>query len=421
MIQVEHLTKRFGSFTAVDDLSFEVQRGEVVGFLGPNGAGKTTTMRMLTGYLPATEGKLSIAGKDVLRESLEVRRKIGYLPESVPLYRENRVLELLDFQGRLHRMPRKDIRRRADEVLERVGLGSRGRSLFGSLSKGMRQRVGLAMALLPNPDVLILDEPTSGLDPLQRLEVRKLLRELAEEHTVLLSSHILPEIEAVCPRVIILNHGAKAADGTPGTLVKSLGGLSFLRLEAMVPDPEEAARLLKSLPGIDEVEDQGRLGIHSVFRIPCTEDLREDVGALAAMKGWALRELSWQRPTLESIFSRIALELDGHEHLQAEDTTAAAAPAVAQAEPTLDASGLGSSIPVLPVAEPAATSGGAPPLGTPGKKRVVYNLNPFDQGGSRNLGKPKVDRSVAPAPRPASSETESTDETSSKSEGGGDA
>jgi ABC-2 type transport system ATP-binding protein len=215
MISVQHLTRRFGPHVAVDDVSFRLERGEVVGFLGPNGAGKTTTMRVLTGFLPPSSGSVTVDGFDVLEDSLSVRERIGYLPESVPLYREHRVQEMLWFQGRLRGLSRGEARRRAGLVLERVGMAERARSLIGRLSKGQRQRVGLAVALLPEPDVLVLDEPTSGLDPLQRLEVRRLIQELSRERTVLLSSHILPEIEAVCPRVIILQRGRIAADGVP--------------------------------------------------------------------------------------------------------------------------------------------------------------------------------------------------------------
>ena len=311
MITVRHLSRRFGSVRAVDDVSFSLERGEVVGFLGPNGAGKTTIMRMLTGFLPATSGSIEIAGFDVWRSSLEVRRHIGYLPESVPLYREHRVEEMLGFQARLHGLPAKDTRRRIGAVLERVGLAERRKSLVGKLSKGQRQRVGLAVALLPDPEVLILDEPTSGLDPLQRLEVRSLLEDLARERTVLFSSHILPEIDAVCPRVIILHKGRIAADGTRDELVRSLASAAHARLEAVVgPDAEAARRLIASLPGVTSVAVRGRLGIHDGFDVFASADVREDLGALAAQRGWALRELSWREPTLEELFARIALELD---------------------------------------------------------------------------------------------------------------
>jgi ABC-2 type transport system ATP-binding protein len=384
LIHVEHLTRRFGSVHAVEDLSFHLERGEVVGFLGPNGAGKTTVMRILTGFLPASSGRAEIAGLDVLRESLEVRRRIGYLPEAVPLYREHRVHEMLVFQARLHGMSRREWKARIPAVLERVGLAEREQSMIGQLSRGQRQRIGLAVALLPEPEVLILDEPTSGLDPLQRLEVRRLLSELAREHTVLLSSHILPEIEAVAPRVIILDRGRMAADGTPAELVRRLGGGSAVRLEACVgADVEAALRVLRSVSGVSAVRDLGRLGVHHVFELDCEDDLREDVGAIAAHKGWALRELSWRRPTLEELFARIALGLERDGAAAQAQPAIAPAPAPAAASVTLE----------LPLAGGAAATR-APALGVSGRDaragKPVYNLNPFDGGARRDLSKPKV-------------------------------
>ncbi len=359
----------------MDSISFEVEKGEVVGFLGPNGAGKTTTLRILAGYLPATSGIAKVAGFDVLLQSMEVRQRIGYLAETVPLYAEHRVEEMMLFQARLHGMSRKDARQRIPEVLERVGILDRRRQLIGHLSRGLRQRAGLAVALLPGPEVLILDEPTSGLDPLQRLEVRKLIRELAAEHTVILSSHILPEIEAVCPRVIILNKGVIAADGSRDQLVSELAGSSAVRIEAFVGDVEEATRLLRALPGAEEVRALGRLGIHEQFEVVCSEDLREDVGALAAHKGWALRELSWQRPTLEQLFARIALELG-----DAPVPARSAQSAPTAAAPTSAAASMNLLSPFE--SAPAKPAPSAAP-------KQVYNLNPFDQGGKRDLAKPK--------------------------------
>ena len=352
LIRATHLSRRFGSLLALDDVSFEISRGEVVGFLGPNGAGKTTVMRILTGYLPATSGSASIAGFDVLSQGLEVRRRIGYLPESVPLYRELRVGEMLAFHARLHRIPRSGRNQRIGEVLDRVGVRDRERDLIGGLSRGLKQRVALAIALLHDPEVLVLDEPTSGLDPIQRLEVRSLLASLAERRTVLLSSHILPEIEAACPRVLVIHRGRIAADGSPGDLVSKLSGASFVRVEAVVgPDREKALRLLRSVPGAAEVVDRGRLGIHEVFDLRCDADLREDVGALAAQQGWALRELSWRRPTLEQIFARLTIGLEPERGAAAE--------------------------PQAP-AQPQAASKPAP----------FYNLNPFERRGERPGGPP---------------------------------
>jgi len=311
MIEVQHLTRRFGARTAVDDVSFKLERGEVVGFLGPNGAGKTTTMRVLTGFLPPSQGRVVVDGFDVLTHSLQVRARLGYLAESVPLYREHRVQEMLWFQGRLRGLGRRESRTRAAAVLERVGLADRARSLIGRLSKGQRQRVGLAVALLPDPEVLVLDEPTSGLDPLQRIEVRRLIQELARERTVLLSSHILPEIEATCPRVIILQRGRIAADGTQTELVERLGGESFVRLELeTAAAPAAVAAELARLPGVQAAEPRGQAGAFLCLEVRGAGDLREALGRHAAQRGWIVRELSWQRPTLEKLFARIALELE---------------------------------------------------------------------------------------------------------------
>ncbi len=394
MIRVSQLTRRFGSVVAVDSISFEVARGEVVGFLGPNGAGKTTTLRVLAGYLPASSGAASVAGFDVLRQSMEVRRRIGYLPESVALYREQRVIEMLEFQARLHDMPRSVAKSRIPMVLERVGMTDRARDLIGNLSRGLRQRVGLAVALLPDPEVLILDEPTSGLDPMQRIEVRALIRELAARHTVILSSHILPEIEAVCPRVIILHRGRIAADGTQAELVKQLAQRSHVRLEAVVgADVASAMRLISTLPGVRATLDRGRVGVHHQFDIVCDEDLREDVGALAQMRGWALRELSWRRPTLEELFAKIALGT--HEEPARADHRAALSSAAASA-PVAPASF--ASLPLAPTPPDAASPNAV--------RKVVYNLNPFDMGATRDLGRPKNVEARAPgeAPRPPTSE-----------------
>ncbi len=399
MISVSHLTRTFGSLRALDDVSFEVSKGEVVGFLGPNGAGKTTAMRILTGYLPASSGSVRVAGFDVLTQSIEVRRRIGYLPESVPLYREHRVVEMLEFQARLHAIPRKERASRIEGALEQVGLTDRQRDLVGNLSRGLRQRAGLAVALLPRPEVLILDEPTSGLDPMQRLEVRGLIQGLSAQHTVLLSSHILPEIEAVCRRVIIVDKGRIRADGTPDELVTRLAGASHVRVEAMVGhDVEAALRILRSIRGVSAVNDRGRLGIHHQFELTCDEDLREDVGAIAAARGWALRELSWRRPTLEQIFARIA---SGASDEDVKPSAANPRSVSVTSMPGLDAPvqiSIGGMVPVGGPKSAPSTAVGAGPA----PARVVYNLNPFDRGASRSLSTPKAvedpDRDTPGAP-----------------------
>jgi ABC-2 type transport system ATP-binding protein len=334
-------------------------------------------MRVLTGFLPATSAEvLKVAGYDVLRQSLDVRRHIGYLPEAVPLYRELRVVEMMRFQGRLHGIARAELRRRIPEVLERVGVLDRERQLVGKLSRGLRQRVGLAVALLPDPDVLILDEPTSGLDPLQRVEVRELIHSLAAEHTILLSSHILAEVESVCPRVIVIAEGRIVADGTQADLVREFGGEGYVRFEAVVgPEVAAAVRLLEGLPGVTRVDERGRVGIHHSFEIRGEGDLREDVGAVAMTKGWAVRELSLAVPTLDEMFARLVLGGDG-----------AASPAPAPSAPHANAAS-----PVaqgLDLVSGPASASDAPPLGTPGGKKIIYSLNPFDQGASRDLGQP---------------------------------
>lgn len=368
VIKVAGLTRRFGAHVAVDDISFEVGQGEVVGFLGLNGAGKTTTLRILSGYLPATSGSARVAGFDVLRDSMAVRQRIGYLPESVPLYREQRVAEMLAMQARLHRIPKPERARRIGEVLERVGVLERQHQVIAGLSRGLRQRVGLAMALLHEPEVLILDEPTSGLDPVQRQEVATLLSELASEHTVLLSSHILPEVEAVCPRTIIIHRGEIVADGTKEEMVRGLGRGSSVRLEACVgSDVGEAVRALGLIGGAGKVHDLGSLGIHHVLEIEAAEDLREDVGALAHMKGWAIRELSYQQPTLEQVFARVAVGAAAE--LQAGDDVAGGV------EPS--APGVSVDLESLPMSQGEASG-----------EREIYSLNPFDGGESRDLSKP---------------------------------
>lgn len=397
MILVKNLVRRFGSFTAVNDISFSLEKGEVVGFLGPNGAGKTTTMRMLTGFLPATKGSIEIAGHDVLNDSLEVRKRLGYLPEGVPLYKEHRVEEMLAFQGRLHGMSGSEIKRRSAEVLERVGMLDRSRYLVGKLSKGQRQRVGLAVALLPDPEVLILDEPTSGLDPIQRIEVRQLIRELAQDRTVLLSSHILPEVEAVCPRVIVLFRGEIAADGTHAELESSMAGEAYVNLEAMVGDAEQARRLIATLPGVESVEDRGRLGIHHHLRIFCQEDLREDVGALAAAKGWALRELSWQRPTLERLFTRLSMGIGPEETLTLEADAMqqpnpdGVAPALHLDATLGDSVKRGPSAPAMPMLNPFGSRAPASAPARPAQAPVT--LNPFESNSTMPTPPPAQDPS----------------------------
>lgn len=305
MIEVENLVKRYGNNTAVNGISFTAQPGQVTGFLGPNGAGKTTTMRMLTGYLPATSGKALVAGYDIFNDSMAVREKVGYLPENVPLYRDMSARGYLEYIGEIRAV--KNLHRRTNEVLDRVGLLDRANSRIRNLSKGMKQRVGLASALLHNPDVIILDEPTIGLDPLQVEELRDLIRELGKDHTLMFSTHILSEAEQVCDKVVILNRGEVVASGSPGTLRAELesGGRVIVRIDGLSSDNElETARL--TLEKMDEVA-------HAEFRADALVvtpanvniDPRPEIARTVIQHGWDLIELRALAVDLEEIFLEV--------------------------------------------------------------------------------------------------------------------
>ncbi len=311
MIQVQNLHKHYGRFVAVRGISFTVREGEIVGFLGPNGAGKTTTIRILTCYQPATAGDASIAGHDVFKESMQVRRLVGYLPESVPLYPEMRVREYLRFRGRLRGMNRPEREAAISRVASRCWLGDVLDRPIGQLSKGFRQRVGLADALLHNPKVLILDEPTVGLDPTQIRETRSLIRELAQDHTVMLSSHILPEVEATCERIVIISKGVLVASGTPAELRERVAGGGETIVELRGGSNGELEQGLRSIDGVDQLElrDQGGW-TRAVLK--ASKDPREAVYKLASGKGWTIRELRSSGATLEDFFVKIvAGALDG--------------------------------------------------------------------------------------------------------------
>lgn len=302
-IVAERLAKNYGAIQAVDGISFEVPKGAIVGFLGPNGAGKSTTIRMLTCFHPPTAGTAKVAGFDVFHESLKVRQQVGYLPESNPLYTEMRVEEYLDFKGRLRGMARGKRKQRIAEVAERCFIKDRLRQLIGTLSKGYRQRVGIADALLHEPPVLILDEPTVGLDPSQIREVRKLIAELAGNHTVLLSTHILQEVEAVCQRVIIIARGRIVAQGTPEELKNR--GATGIRVEARGPT-DQIRSALNAIPNVDAVDVLHAGPVPSfVVRGKVTAELREQIAAALAGRGWSLRELRQEGATLEEFFVRI--------------------------------------------------------------------------------------------------------------------
>lgn len=307
MIQVENLTKYYGQMRALDALSFEVNRGEILGFLGPNGAGKTTTMRILTGYMPPSAGTAQVAGYDVFQNSLEVRRRIGYLPETVPLYREMYVQDYLDFVASIRGVAKR--KQAIDRVLTACDIGDVRNKLIGKLSKGYRQRVGLAQALIHNPEVLILDEPTIGLDPRQILGVRELIKRLGGEHTIILSTHILPEVSQVCQRVLIINRGRIVAEDTPERLTSNLQGGSRLRMEFAQP-PQDVASQLRAVRGVTSVNRAGP----NAYEITCQagQDKRADLAALAVNQGWGLLEMRSVSLSLEEIFLQLTTD-EAHE------------------------------------------------------------------------------------------------------------
>lgn len=313
MIKVSHLTKQFSGYTAVNDISFEVERGEIIGFLGPNGAGKTTTMRMLTGFLHPTRGSIEIAGSNVIDSPLEVRRHIGYMPESCPLYTEMRVDEYLKFRARIKEVPYRKIKNRLGIVKDQCGLTTVGRRIIGQLSKGYRQRVGLADSLLHDPDLLILDEPTAGLDPNQIREVRELIRQLAERHTLLLSTHILPEVEMACKRVLIIDQGRIVASDSPESLQKRLLGDASVRAD-ILGDATQIEADLKTIDEVDVVMSEPLEDGWNRFQIDsAAPDIRTQIFDCAVSKGWKLRELHLESRSLEDIFVAITRGDHGRE------------------------------------------------------------------------------------------------------------
>jgi ABC-2 type transport system ATP-binding protein len=302
MIEVEGLTKVYVDLPVVDDLDFFIPEGQVVGFLGPNGAGKTTAMRMITAFLPPTAGRIVVAGVDLDHDPVGLRRNVGYLPENVPLYPEMRVDEYLRFRAAVEEIPGGDVRIRMDDVMDRCMIGDVQRQVIGTLSKGYRQRVGLAGALIHQPQVLILDEPTVGLDPNQIIKVRELIAELGAEHTVILSTHILPEVEQVCERVFIIDHGRIVADGTPEALRTRMVGNPVVQIELKDADGDVSGALVP-LPGVTEVSDRG----DGRFRVEHTaeSDPREAIFRLAVDRGWTLTTLAAEKATLEDVFVRL--------------------------------------------------------------------------------------------------------------------
>jgi ABC-2 type transport system ATP-binding protein len=306
MIQVDHLTKRYGPVTAIHDVSFSVEKGRIVGFLGPNGAGKSTTMKILSCFMPASGGTARVAGYDVFSQSLEVRQRIGYLPENAPLYPELAVASYLDFVAEIKGVGRAERRGRVADVMERCFITDMQNRLIGKLSKGYRQRVGLAQALLGDPEVLILDEPTIGLDPAQIAQIRSLIRSLAGQHTVILSTHILPEVSMVCDGVIIINRGQVVAQGTESELVQQV--FPTARVEVRVSGASgDVGAALRAVPGVLAAEPlaarDGAVGF--VVESEHGRDVRGDLVRLVTGKGWALQELHQVGMSLEEVFIRV--------------------------------------------------------------------------------------------------------------------
>ncbi len=309
MIQVENVTKRYGPTLAVSDLSFDVQKGEILGFLGPNGAGKTTTMRIITGYLPATAGRVRVAGFDVAEEPLEVKRRIGYLPELPPVYPDMTVTEYLAFVGRIKGVARGDLKKRVDEVSEKTSVTDVRDRQIGKLSKGYRQRVGLAQAIIHNPDVLILDEPTAGLDPTQIIETRELIKGLAGLHTIVLSTHILPEVEKTCQRVVVINAGRIAAVGTPNELIYRLKGFETVLVTADGPKAEIKGKL-EAVTGVNLVEEHEAKESRVTFEVHAEKghDVRAELARAVVESRWKLLELKTSGLSLEDIFLKLTTQ-----------------------------------------------------------------------------------------------------------------
>ncbi len=308
MIEVNSLTKEYGPFRAVDRVTFNVHKGEVLGFLGPNGAGKSTTMKMLTCFLAPTGGTAKVAGFDVFDQSLEVRRRIGYLPEDTPIYRDMTVLEYLRFAGDVRGMETNRREARIKEIGGRCGLGNVAGKLVGELSKGYRQRLGLAQAMLHDPDILILDEPTSGLDPNQIVEIRELIKEIGREKTVILSTHILPEVQATCTRVVIIAGGKLVADGTPEDLkARERGGRYRVVVEANGVPADDIRSRLQSVSGVDTCKKADADAGTYAFAIDSTtkDDLRKSLFRAAVDNKWTLLELGRDSASLEDVFRHL--------------------------------------------------------------------------------------------------------------------
>jgi ABC-2 type transport system ATP-binding protein len=309
VIEVQNLTKRYGRVTAVDDISFRVERGEILGFLGPNGAGKTTTMRILTGYMPATEGKAVVAGFDVFNQPIEAKRRTGYLPETPPLYPDMSVIEYLTFVAKIKGVPSGERRQRVQQSMQRTHVADMANRLCSKLSKGYKQRVGLAQALIHNPDVLILDEPTAGLDPKQINETRQLIKDLAGDHTIILSTHILPEVSQTCQRIVIINKGRVVAVDTPDNLTARLRGSAtmYIQVDASGAD---ALPALTGVPGVTRVAEMDRHESMVGYEVDSEtgRDVRRELARAVVTKGWGLIELRPLRVSLEDVFLSLTTE-----------------------------------------------------------------------------------------------------------------
>jgi ABC-2 type transport system ATP-binding protein len=323
VIEVQHLTKHYGPVTAVHDVSFKAERGEILGFLGPNGAGKTTTMRILTGYMPPTDGKALVAGYDVLEQAIEAKRRTGYLPETPPLYPDMTVADYLTFCARIKGVSRADRANRVKTTMERTRIADVANRQCAKLSKGYRQRVGLAQALLHNPDVLILDEPTAGLDPKQIIETRRLIKELGGEHTVILSTHILPEVSQTCQRVVIINKGRVVAVDTPENLTSRLQGAGalYVEVDSMGADAQSALSAISGVTGVTTSERHGS-AIGYEVATAADRDVRRELASTIVGRGWGLLELRPMRMSLEEIFLSLTTE-------ETESPTSAGEPASA--------------------------------------------------------------------------------------------
>ncbi|HLF03647.1 MAG TPA: ABC transporter ATP-binding protein [Dehalococcoidia bacterium] len=308
MIEVRDLTHYYGPRPAIDGVTFDVKRGEILGFLGPNGAGKTTTMRIITGFMPPTRGKVTVAGYDVVEQSLEVRKRVGYLPETVPLYTEMTVTSYLKYMGSLRGVPPKRLPLRIGEVIELCRLGDYRKTIIGKLSKGFRQRVGVAQAILHEPEVLVLDEPTIGIDPIQVVETRRLIQDLGREQTVVLSSHILPEVSMLCQRVLIIHQGRIVAEDTPQRLAQSLQGVERIEVEVRGPVAEVAAAL-RRVKGVTEVTPpSGRNNHVYVVQARHGQDLRDEISKAIIGGGWGLLSMRMSTMSLEDIFLRLTTQ-----------------------------------------------------------------------------------------------------------------